>query len=263
MSEPQRPALPAIHRFPDGAALAEGAADWLATELIRAIAARGQAGVALAGGTTPRAMHAHLAIADRTPAIDWSAVRIYFGDERCVPLDDPASNYRMARESLLDHVAVPEAQVFRIEGERVPAEAARRYHGVLAAAPTLDVIVLGMGEDGHVASWFPGEAAFGPGALAAATTSPVAPRDRITITRRTMATAGAVIVVVSGEAKARRLAQVHAQLVAAKPVLPAARVTSAGGPPHWFIDDAAASALPRPPAPELEPELDKRDEETP
>ena len=245
MSMQPTAAWPTIHRFTDAAALADGAATWIAAELARAIEQRGSAGLVLAGGSTPRPLYARLARADLAPTIDWARVRIYFGDERCVPPDNETSNYRMARETLLDHVAVPDHQVFRIDGERPPADAARRYHGVLDAAPSLDVIVLGMGEDGHVASWFPGAVAFGPGALAAATTSPIAPRDRITITRRTMATAGAVIVLVSGEAKARRLAEIHAELRNAKPVLPAARVTSAAGAPHWFIDDEAASALPR------------------
>ena len=245
MSLPPTAAWPTMHRFADATALVDGAAAWIAAELARAIEQRGSAGLVLAGGSTPRPVYALLARADHTPAIDWARVRIYFGDERCVPPDAEASNYRMAREVLLDHVAVPAAQVFRIDGERPPADAARRYHGVLDAAPSLDVIMLGMGEDGHVASWFPGAVAFGPGALAAATTSPIAPRDRITITRRTMAIARATIVLVSGAAKARRLAEVHAEIRAAKPVLPAARVTSATGAPHWFIDDEAASALPR------------------
>ncbi|HVV84645.1 MAG TPA: 6-phosphogluconolactonase [Kofleriaceae bacterium] len=234
------PGLPEVHVHADAAALADGAAAWIARALADAIAARGMASLALAGGSTPRALHARLA----ARPIDWRAIAIWFGDERCVPPDDAASNYRMARESLLDALPIPPAAVHRIEGELAPAEAARRYQAQLAAAPPLDVVVLGMGDDGHVASWFPGTPPFDPEALAATTDSPKPPPARVTMTPRTLAAAREVVLLVSGEAKAARLAEIHAQLRAGQPTLPAARVHGAGGPPRWFVDDAAARALP-------------------
>ena len=236
---------PSVRRFADASALADGAAAWIAVALTRAITERGHASIALAGGSTPRALYRRLADPARVPAIDWEAVTVWFGDDRCVPPDDPASNYRMARETLLDHVHVAPDRVMRIEGELPAAEAARRYHARLAAAPPIDVTVLGMGDDGHVASWFPdtAAAAFEPGALAAATTSPQPPRARVTLTPRALAAAHEVVLLVSGAAKAARLAEVYAQVAAGAPALPAAQVTATRAT-RWFLDDAAAAALP-------------------
>jgi 6-phosphogluconolactonase len=171
-------------------------------------------------------------------------VWIYFGDERCVPPEHPASNYRMARETLLEHVPVPAAQIHRIEGERPPAEAARRYQETLNAAPPLDVVMLGMGDDGHVASWFPATPAADPLAAAVATKSPVAPHDRVSMTPGAISAARDVVLIVSGAAKAARLAEIHAQLRAERPTLPAARITAGGGPLRWFVDEEAAAELP-------------------
>jgi 6-phosphogluconolactonase len=220
------------------------AATTIAVALARAVAERGHGSLALAGGTTPRALHGRLADRALVPDIDWKELTIWFGDERCVPADDDASNYRMARDTLLEHVHVAPDRVMRIEGELGAHEAARRYHARLAAAPPLDVVVLGMGDDGHVASWFPTTPAFVPGDLAAASVSPKPPFDRVTLTPAALAAAHTIILLVSGAAKAARLAEVYAQLAAGAPRLPAARVTSASGPPRWFVDDAAASALP-------------------
>lgn len=226
--------VPEIHRFADADALAEGAAAFVAARLEDAIARRGRASLALSGGGTPRAMHLRLA----PRALDWARVDVYYGDERCVPPDDPASNHRMARESLLDHVP---ARAHRIEGERPPADAAARYADAIATALPLDVVILGMGEDGHTASLFPDSAEPPAGALAVATRSPVAPHDRVTLTYAALAAAGARVLLVSGAAKAARLAEVHAQLTDGRPTLPAARA----GATLWMIDAAAAAQLPR------------------
>ena len=240
--------LPVIHRHRDPDALAEAAAAYLVMELGWAVTTRGRASLALAGGSTPRALHAALIDEDYT-WIDWPRVTIWFGDERCVPPDDDASNYAMARETLLDDVQP--AAVHRIEGELAPELAAARYHALLAAAPPLDVVVLGMGDDGHVASWFPGAPPFPAEALAAVATSPKPPRDRVTLTPRALAAAGEVVLLVSGEAKAACLAEVLAQVRAGRPVLPAARL-AATRPTHWFVDDAAAARLPASPADDKE-----------
>lgn len=226
--------LPDIHRFADADALAEGAAALIAGHLAAAIERRGQAAVALSGGSTPRAMHRRLA----ARPLDWSRVHVYFGDERCVPPDDPASNHRMVRESLLDRAP---AHVHRIEGEVGAREAASRYAQVLAPALPLDLVVLGMGEDGHTASLFPDTPEPAPGALVVATRSPVAPHDRVSLSYQVLAGAGARVLLVSGAGKAARLAEVYGELMAACPQLPAARI----GPAIWMIDEAAASQLAR------------------
>lgn len=122
-----------------------------------AIAERGAFSLALSGGNTPKPVYAALA----ARPLDWSKVLITFGDERCVPPDDARSNYRMARESFLDHAPIPAENVLRLRGELDPAEAARAYEAELRARAgggtfRHDLILLGMGDDGHTASLFPG-----------------------------------------------------------------------------------------------------------
>ena len=130
-----------------------------------AIAQRGLFRLGLAGGNTPKAVYA--ALAAESGSLPWERVQITFGDERCVPPGDAASNYRMARESLLDRVTIPEGNVFRLRGEAEPGAAAQEYEERLRAVAARfgeeryvhDVLLLGMGEDGHTASLFPGSEA--------------------------------------------------------------------------------------------------------
>ncbi len=138
------------------------AAKFILAQAEAAIAARGMFRIGLAGGNTPRGVYAELA---RTgTALPWQKVQVTFGDERCVPPDDAQSNYRMARESLLDHVPIPPGNVFRIRGEIAPEEAAAACEAQLSAVAQRlgeeryvhDLLLLGLGEDGHTASLFPG-----------------------------------------------------------------------------------------------------------
>ena len=228
--------LPTIHRFAGPAALAVGTADLVVERLRAAIAERGHASIALAGGTTPQPFHRELT----TRALDWSRVHVYFGDDRCVPPDHPASNYRAARETLLAHVPVMAENVHRIEGELPAAEAAARYADVVRPALPLDVTILGMGDDGHTASLFPATPPAPDGAVVIATTSPVPPHDRVTFTFDAIRASHTVILQVTGGSKAARLAQVYAEIAAGRPTLPTARV----GPVIWVVDDAAAAQLP-------------------
>lgn len=229
--------VPEIRRYRDAAALAHGAAMWIGGLMAAAIEEQGRVSIALAGGSTPKAMHAHL----RELTLPWDKVHVWFGDERAVPPDDAASNYRMARETLLDHVKV--GRVSRIEGELPPGEAAARYSDALAASPPIDLVLLGMGDDGHVASLFPATPEPDPDALVIATKSPAAPHDRVSLTLNAIAGARLVAMVVSGQAKATRLAEVYGQMRGGNPKLPAARVASASGAPWWLVDAAAASLI--------------------
>lgn len=229
--------LPVIHRFVDADQLADASAELIRARLDAAIAAAGRASLALAGGKTPQALHSRLA---KLP-LDWSRIHIYFGDDRCVPPYNEASNYRAARKSLLDHVPIPGPHIHRIEGERGPGEAAALYNAVIAEAQPIDVIVLGMGDDGHTASLFPGEPEPPAGALVAATHSPVSPQDRVTLTLPAIRACGTVILQVTGANKAARLAQVYAELTAGTPTFPVAKI----GPAIWMIDEAAAALIPR------------------
>ena len=137
------------------AELVRRAAGWLALEVTRAIAERGRCALSLPGGRTPEPVYRELAAGS---SVDWTRVDVFFGDERAVPPDHPDSNYRMVHAALLSRVPIPVAQVHRMEAERTDREsAAREYERLLP--PRLDVLLLGMGADGHTASLFPGAAA--------------------------------------------------------------------------------------------------------
>ncbi|CAN5418564.1 6-phosphogluconolactonase [soil metagenome] len=145
--------------------LAEDAAAFILREARRALAERGEFRIALSGGKTPRPVYAEFGRIARD--IPWEQVRFTFGDERCVPPDDAESNYRMARETLFEPLAIPEKSVLRMRGEIEPALAAQEYEDELALLATQhgemiyrhDLTLLGMGDDGHTASLFPGTAA--------------------------------------------------------------------------------------------------------
>ena len=203
-----------------------------------AIAARGRFRIALAGGSTPRALYPTL-----VQGIDWARTTVFFGDERAVPPDDPQSNYRMARETLLDPARVPAANVVRWRGEDPDLDAAARdYQAALtrgASAPWLDLALLGMGPDGHTASLFPGTSALAEqDRLAVALDVPEMGTRRLTLTYPALCGARDVCFLVTGRDKAPALAS-----VVEAGHLPAARIVSRGGPVTIFCDQAAASAL--------------------
>ena len=225
--------------------LSEGAADHIARLVAQTVRDRGECRIALAGGRTPRPVYEQLAAADRAPRVRWSAVQVFFGDERCVPPDDEQSNYRMARQSLLCRVPIPEQNVHRIHGEIEPEEAAQRYAVRLGDTP-LDLVLLGMGDDGHTASLFPNTPELGETtARTVVTDSPKPPHTRISLSLRTLGEARRVLFVVAGASKAERLSEVLAQAQSPSPTVPAAMVRSANGPPEWFVDELAAARLAR------------------
>jgi 6-phosphogluconolactonase len=219
-------------------ALAGTAADQLVAAMQSAIAARGRCRLALAGGSTPRPAYEALA---RSSSVDWAKVHLFFGDERCVGPADPASNYAMAKQALLDRVPIPASQVFRIEGERGPEAAAAAYRVALGDQP-LDVVLLGLGDDGHTASIFPATTE-AQGQRVVATTSPVAPFERVSLTTAALSEAHWVLFLVSGSAKAARVAEVFAEKSSLSPLLPAARVRPTSGNLVWILDPPAASRL--------------------
>jgi len=247
---------PALEIHADVAALARAAAAHVVTHARDAIAASGRFSIALSGGSTPRPVYELLARPPHATEIDWSRVHVFWGDERCVPPEHPDSNYRMACEALLDRVPVPAAQVHRIRGEIAPAEAARDYEQLLrgffaaddgAPVRTFDLVLLGMGEDGHTASLFPGTpAVIEPHRWVMATRLSV-PHEmwRITLTPVVLDAAAAVTFLVTGAGKAARLSEVLDGT--ARETLPAARIRPASGPPCWMVDQAAAARLVRQP----------------
>jgi 6-phosphogluconolactonase len=151
-----------IKKFPDLHKLSRAAAEYIVTLSKTAIRERGRFTLALSGGSTPETLYALLATEAFAPRIDWSKVHIFWGDERCVPPDHKSSNYRMAKYALLEHVPLSEKNIHRVLGERNPHEAALLYERDLnqffeteEGWPRFDLILLGLGDDGHTASLFP------------------------------------------------------------------------------------------------------------
>jgi 6-phosphogluconolactonase len=217
------------------AELARQAASWLDLEVSRSIAERGSCGLSLAGGRTPGPVYRQLASGS---SIDWERVDVFFGDERAVPPDHPASNYRMVHLALLSRVPIPSGNIHRMEAERVDREAAaREYERVLP--PQLDVLLLGMGPDGHCASLFPGSAALDERRrLVMPVIGAKPPAERLTITPPVIEAARRVAVIATGEDKARMVARAIDGPLAPKtvPVQLARRGV-------WFLDRAAAAEL--------------------
>src|SRR5450755_4293941 len=204
---------PSITVLPDPDALADAAADRFIALANAGITARGSAVVALAGGSTPRAMNARLAASPRREQVDWAKLRFFFGDERCVPPDHPDSNYRMTRETLFAPLGIAETQIERIHAEDEPHAAAAAYDDVLKAAlgtaPIFDIVYLGMGPDGHTASLFPGTiASIDADRLAVANFVPKFNSYRITLTPRVLNGARQVTITAAGTEKAGALAAV-------------------------------------------------------
>jgi len=235
--------------LPDGAALAAAAAEHTVDVLSRTLAARDLAHIALAGGSTPRAMNALLSAAPLRSALDWKRVVFWFGDERCVGPDDPDSNYRMSRETLLEPLRIDPAHVHRLRGEDDPEAAAADYAAILTrdvgTPPRLDLILLGMGPDGHTASLFPGTVAgISHTDVCIAHYIPQLARWRLTLTPATINAARHVAITAGGLEKAGALAAV---LEGPRDVdaYPSQIVHPYDGELHWFVDAGAASLLHR------------------
>ncbi len=233
--------------LPDGAALAAACADHTLAVLRAALAQRDVAHLALSGGSTPRAVNALLSAAPRRDALDWSRVVFWFGDERCVPPADPESNYRMNRETLLDPLGIAPERVHRMHGEVEPTSAAADYDAVLVRElgerPRLDLILLGMGPDGHTASLFPGTIpAIDEQRRCIAHYVPKLDRWRMTLTPRAINAARAIAFTAGGAEKADAL---HGVLDGPRQtdVYPAQLVRPENGELHWFVDAAAAAKL--------------------
>jgi len=246
-----------LRSYPEAEGLAQGTAEYIIGLASDAIASRGWFSVALSGGSTPRALYSLLAEDSFRVRLDWSRVHVFWGDERCVSPDHPESNYRMVRETLLDHVPVPGGNVYRIRGEMEPEQAAAEYEQTLYTFFTsqpakarderstgrFDLILLGMGDDGHTASLFPGTAAIHEQSrwvVAHYVENLCA--WRVTFTPVIINAAVNVVFVVSGPSKAERLKQVLAGPYQPD-IFPAQIVRPSDGQMIWMVDAAAAKLL--------------------
>ena len=241
-----------VRTYPDAHGLAHAAGRHFTAIAAEAIAARGRFSVALSGGSTPRPLYEHLAREELASWLPWSSVHVFWGDERCVAPDHPDSNFAMAREALLDHVPIPPVNVHRIRGEMDPTEAAAVYERTLrqffvpgqeGEICTFDLVLLGMGNDGHTASLFPGsEPLEEQSRWVAAHYADQGRGWRITLTPPAINAARHVIFLVSGAAKAKILQQVFAGARQPHP-LPAQVIAPNSGELLWLIDSAAAALL--------------------
>jgi 6-phosphogluconolactonase len=241
-----------IEIFPTPEKLADAVARHIVQRARRGILSRGRFTLALSGGSTPRAAYARLARKDLASRIDWERVHILWGDERCVPPDDPRSNYRMAREALLDRVPIPPRQIHRIRGEDFPEDAAEEYERELRELRkrgSFHLVLLGLGEDGHTASLFPGQPVIHERRRwVLATPAPDTTMWRVTLTPPLINAARNVTFVVSGENKAARLQEVlHNPFN--PDLLPAQAIQPIEGQLTWMVDQAAASRLRPSPTP--------------
>jgi 6-phosphogluconolactonase len=234
---------PEIKVLPDPAAVAAEAAERVVRAADEAIVLAGRFSFVLAGGSTPKALYELLASGQYRDQIDWPHVEIYFGDERTVPPDHKDSNYGMASEAMLAKLPIPESRVYRMRGEIDPEEAAKEYGLLLKekfgdGGP--DLVLLGMGDDGHTASLFPGTTALAETKHRAfANPVPKLNTTRLTMTAPFINRARKVLITVTGANKAQRLAEVL-EGPRDPERLPVQLIQPQSGRLTWLVDSAAA-----------------------
>jgi 6-phosphogluconolactonase len=234
--------------LPDPEALAHETAKWFAELVREAAGSRGRFSVALSGGSTPGRLYELLAAEPYRARIPWPQVHLFWGDERCVPPDNPGSNYRLADELLVSQVPIPAENVHRMRGELEPEAAAQAYQRVLedffcGPRARFDLVLLGLGQDGHTASLFPGSPAMAEMERLVAPATALyqdRPAQRLTLTLPAINASRQVLFLVNGSAKAQ---VVKAVMEGPAGHLPAQRIQPAAGRLTWLLDAAAASLL--------------------
>lgn len=205
--------------------------------------------IALSGGTTPQKLYSFIS-KNYSDKIDWSKIQLFWGDERCVPPDNEESNYRMTYEHLLKHINIPEENVFRIYGEAEPSKEALRYSELLKqklkiinGIPSFDLIILGLGEDGHTASIFPNQLElFYSENFCVTVVHPVTKQKRISTTGKIINNADTVVFLITGENKAEKIFEIVNEKEKAKNY-PAYFVNPVSKKLVWLIDKDAAQLI--------------------
>jgi len=239
--------LPSIEVFPDTAALFQAASKRIVDLLVTATNEKTRATLVLTGGKTPKPIYEMLASPFYRILIDWKQVHIFWGDERCVPPENPDSNFGMARDTLISKIEVPPENVHRMRGELDAKDAADLYEREIidffqgSGVPSFDLVLLGMGEDGHTASLFPGTQ-WDDKRFVIANHVPESGAQRISMTPLILNAAANTIFLVAGRNKANALASV---LENPECDYPAARIRAGRGSLVWMIDSSAASLLVR------------------
>jgi 6-phosphogluconolactonase len=238
-----------VHVVDGPADLAEAAARAAVADLEAAVEVHGSATWVLTGGGTPAAAYRRLAAHDLRTGVEWDRIRVAMGDERCVPPDHPDSNWGRAASALLDHVPVPDHHLLRPPGELGPEAAADAYQAALAALPAaaggtprLEVVWLGVGEDGHCLSLFPGrpEVEVSDHLVVGVHDSPKPPPERISLTLAALAGTERLLLLAAGPGKASAVARARAGDDRLPVTRAVAAVRSGGGSVTWLLDRAAA-----------------------
>ena len=206
--------------------------------------------IALSGGSTPKSLFNYWSSLPKGE-IDWSKIKFFWGDERCVPPTDNESNYKMTKENLFDNISLPEENIVRIKGEDDPVEEAERYSNLLSntveqnkGVPYFDLVILGMGDDGHTASIFPYQTNLWYSPLnSIVATHPDSGQKRISITGKVINSAKNVAFLVTGDNKADKVKEIIEQPEEAEKKYPAALVKPESGNLVWFLDDKSAHKL--------------------
>jgi 6-phosphogluconolactonase len=238
---------PVVRIFSGSETLDHAAAGLVAAACRDAIASQGRFTMALSGGKTPRGLYRLLAAAPYRDKMAWTAINVFWADERNVPPDHQESNYRLAYDLLLSRVPIPRNNIHRIRGEDGPGSAAAAYEDELkqffrAPVPVFDLVVLGMGDDGHTASLFPSHPAADESArLVVPVTGGPGGHQRVSLTLPVLNNASMVLFLVTGRGKAGAVSKVLEQGNPGR--YPAGLVSSRSGVVRWFLDCAAASAL--------------------
>lgn len=234
-----------VEIFPDAETLSESAAELIVEIAAETLQTKNNFSIALSGGSTPKSLYQLLASDKLKNKIDWTQTLVFFSDERCVAPDDEQSNYRMANEALLSRVPLPPENVFRMRGEAEPEKAAVEYEEIikkkLGANPRFDLILLGMGDDGHTASLFPETRAVRENKrLVAANLVEKLNSFRLTLTFPAINAARNILFLVAGAGKSEILNKVlHAESID----LPASLVKPEDGNCLWLLDKTASQSL--------------------
>ncbi len=237
-----------LHIFKDKNELSESLAGWIIKDIQTVLAQKEHYDLVLSGGSTPKALYKLLASLPWREQVAWNKIRFFIGDERYVPFDDERHNGRMAHDILLDHVPVLKDNVYLMNTSLAPEAAARLYEKTLQAhydgkPTTFDLVLLGMGDDGHTLSLFPGTAVVHETEKwVAAPFVPAQDMYRITLTQTPVKKAKAIIFLAAGTQKANTLKEVL-QGDYRPDDYPSQLINASNDNVHWFVDEAAASAL--------------------
>lgn len=237
-----------LHIYKNAETLSDAVAGWIAGRIGETLKKKGRFTIALSGGSTPQRLHKILAASPYKEQIDWSKLHIFWGDERAVPFQDSRNNAKMAYDTLLDFVPVPASQIHVMRTDITPEQSAIEYEKILhqyfsSAQETFDLVLLGMGDDGHTLSLFPGtDVVHEEAAWVKAFFLKAQDMYRITLTKSVVNKSACIAFLTTGTGKAHALKEVLKG--AYNPDLyPSQEIRPATGQLHWFVDEAAASGL--------------------